>query len=204
MTAFQPCASTQIHPICRCHWPSHTFLFPLFEKKGCREKYVSWLLVITLRIKNEYKKYMKEDELTRYKTTFVNFLHQAAVVYNHLTLWNYLHTSWNLLYSIRKISSPWDTLGWMCVVKDMTPMLVYLWIVQWVVGYEWCQMLNMDSILVSDQVNQEVEKLTCTPDLWSWQLEVAAHIMSWSVWGPSVCFLSPLPPFAWITIVQIS
>ena len=101
-TALQPYTPTQTRPVRKCHWPPHAFLFPLFGKKGCRERYISWLLVITLRMKDEHKKYTKGDELTRYKMTFVNFPHQAAVVHNRPTPWNHPCTSWNLLHPTKK------------------------------------------------------------------------------------------------------
>ena len=134
--------------------------------------------------------------------TFANFPHQAAVIHNCPTPRNHPCTSQNPLHPIKKKLITLRHVG-MDVCSEghdshtgiSLNHLVDCW-------YKWYQVLNVDSVSVMDQISQEIEKLTCIPDWWSWQLEAAAHIMPWLTWNPFMCFLSPSPPFAQITIIQ--
>ena len=204
MTAFQPCTPTQTHPIHKCHWSPHAFLFPLFGKKGYRERYVSWLLVITLKIKDKHKRYMKGDELTQYKTTFVNFPHWAAVIHNRSTPWNHPRTSWNLLHSIKKNLialrhvevdvcgeghdsctgiSPNCLMGcWIQVVSGAKHGLYF-------------------SVRPDEPRDRETHMYTRSVTLVAWSSSLYYATVSLR----SICmFFISFAPFAWITIVQIS
>jgi len=54
----------------------------LSGKKCSRERYMSQILVITLRVKNEHKKHAKGNEFTGNNATHVNFLRGAPVVHD--------------------------------------------------------------------------------------------------------------------------